>query len=57
MASRPRLRPNIDGASTSVSGYWREQHRLDEEQRALDVRRRARYDERHYNEENGFYGR
>jgi hypothetical protein len=37
--------------------YWHEQHRLNEEERALDVRRRALHDERRYNEENGFYGR
>ena len=42
--------------------YWHEQHRLNEEQREIDERRRAlhedrRYDDRRYNEENGFYGR
>jgi hypothetical protein len=37
--------------------YWHEQHRLNEEQRELDARRRALHDERRFNEENGFYGR
>ena len=37
--------------------YWHEQHRLNEEQRELDARRRTLHDERRYNEENGFYGR
>ena len=37
--------------------YWHEQHRLNEEQRELDARRRGPHDERRYNEENGFYGR
>ena len=37
--------------------YWREQHRLDAEQRDLDARRRALHDDRHFNEDNGFYGR
>ena len=37
--------------------YWHEQHRLNDEQRALDARRRALHDERRFNEENGFYGR
>ena len=37
--------------------YWREQHRLNEEQRNLDARRRALRDDRHFNEDNGFYGR
>ena len=37
--------------------YWREQHRLHEEQRDLDARRRALRDDRRYNEDNGFYGR
>ena len=37
--------------------YWREQHRLDQEERELDARRRALHDERRYNEDNGLYGR
>ena len=37
--------------------YWHEQHRLDAEQRDLDARRRALHDDRHFNEDNGFYGR
>jgi hypothetical protein len=37
--------------------YWHEQHRLNEEQREIDARRRALHDERRSNEENGFYGR
>src|SRR5689334_21178380 len=37
--------------------YWREQHRLNEEQRDLDARRRALHDDRRFNEDNGFYGR
>jgi hypothetical protein len=37
--------------------YWHERHRLNEEQRELDARRRALHDERRFNEENGFYGR
>jgi hypothetical protein len=37
--------------------YWHEQHRLNEEQRDLDARRRALRDDRRFNEENGFYGR
>jgi hypothetical protein len=37
--------------------YWHEQHRLNEEQRDLDARRRALHDERRPDEENGFYGR
>ena len=37
--------------------YWHEQHRLNEEQRELDARRRGLQDERRFNEENGFYGR
>jgi hypothetical protein len=37
--------------------YWHEQHRLNEQQRELDARRRALHDERRFNEENGFYGR
>ena len=37
--------------------YWHEQHRLNEEQRDLDARRRALQDERGYNERDGFYGR
>jgi len=37
--------------------YWHEQHRLNEEQRDLDARRRGLHEERRFNEENGFYGR
>jgi hypothetical protein len=37
--------------------YWHEQHRLNEEQRELDARRRALHDDRRFNGENGFYGR
>jgi hypothetical protein len=37
--------------------YWREHHRLNEEQRDLDARRRALRDDRRLNEYNGFYGR
>jgi hypothetical protein len=37
--------------------YRREQHRLNDEWREPDARRRALRDERRFNEENGFYGR
>ena len=37
--------------------YRHEQHRLNDEQRELDARRRALHGDRRFNEENGFYGR
>jgi hypothetical protein len=41
----------------SERAYRHEQHRLNDEQRALDARRQALHDDRRFNEENGFYGR
>jgi len=40
----------------SGRAYWHEQHRLNEEQRDLDARRRALHEGRRDNEENGFSG-
>jgi len=37
--------------------YRHEQHRLNDEQRELDARRRGWHNDRRFNEENGFYGR
>ena len=57
----------MNGEPVHRDHYWREhehdrvyrheQHRLNDDQRELDARRRALHDERRSNEENGFYGR
>ena len=57
----------MNGEPVRRDHYWRdheherayrhEQHRLNDEQRKLEARRRSLHDERRFNEENGFYGR
>jgi Spy/CpxP family protein refolding chaperone len=57
----------MNGEPVHRDHYWREhererayrheQHRLNDEQRELDARRRALHNDRRFNKENGFYGR